>query len=64
MKRLFRSRKDRMVSGVLGGVAEYLGIDSTVVRMLFVLGLFFSVFTLSFVYLAAIFIMPDEGEIR
>lgn len=64
MKRLYRSSRNRMVSGVLGGVAEYFAIDATVVRMLFVLGLFVSVFTLSFVYLAAIFIMPDEGDIR
>lgn len=64
MKRLYRSRKDRMISGVLGGFAAYFAIDATVVRMLFVLGLFFSAFTLAFVYLAAIFIMPEEGEIR
>jgi phage shock protein C len=62
MKRLYRSSSDRMVSGVLGGIAAYLNVDSAVVRLLFVLGLFFTVFTLAFGYIAAVFIMPDERE--
>lgn len=33
-KRLLRSRSDRMIAGVCGGVADYLGIDSTLVRIL------------------------------
>lgn len=64
MKRLYRSTKDRMVAGVLSGIAEYFAIDPTIVRLLFVIGLFFSVFTLAFVYLAAVFIIPNEGEMR
>jgi phage shock protein PspC (stress-responsive transcriptional regulator) len=36
-KRLYRSRDDRMVAGVAGGMAEYLGIDPTIVRILWVL---------------------------
>jgi len=32
-KRLLRSRVDRKVAGVCGGIAEYLEIDSTVVRL-------------------------------
>ncbi|HEX9116593.1 MAG TPA: PspC domain-containing protein, partial [Anaerolineae bacterium] len=35
--RLYRSRKDHMVAGVCGGLGEYLGIDSTLVRLFFVL---------------------------
>ena len=33
-KRLYRSRSNRMVAGVCAGVAEYFGIDPTVVRVL------------------------------
>lgn len=40
MKRLYRSRDDRMIAGVLGGLGEYLGIDPTIVRLLWVLGTF------------------------
>ncbi len=35
-KKLYRSRNDRMVAGVAGGLAEYFGIDPTIVRLAFV----------------------------
>jgi Putative stress-responsive transcriptional regulator len=36
-KKLYRSRTDSKVAGVCGGLAEYFGIDSTLVRVIFVL---------------------------
>ncbi len=36
-KRLYRSRTDRMIAGVAGGMAEYLDIDPTLVRLLWAL---------------------------
>jgi len=36
-KKLYRSRKDYMIAGVCGGIAEYFDIDSTLVRLLAVL---------------------------
>jgi len=36
-KRLFRSKSNRIIAGVCGGVGEYFGIDPTVVRLLWVL---------------------------
>jgi phage shock protein C len=36
-KRLHRSKSDRFISGVCGGIAEYFGIDSNVVRIIFVI---------------------------
>lgn len=36
-KKLYRSKKDQIIGGVCGGVAEYFGIDSTLVRLAFVL---------------------------
>ena len=35
-KKLFRSKKDRMLGGVAGGLAEYFSVDPTLVRLLFV----------------------------
>ncbi len=35
-KRLYRSRTDRQIAGVAGGLAEYLGIDPTLVRLGFI----------------------------
>ena len=36
-KRLYRSRNERMLFGVCGGIGEYFDIDATVIRILFVL---------------------------
>ena len=36
-KRLYRSKGDRMLCGVCGGIAEYFGIDPTLVRLAWVL---------------------------
>lgn len=33
-KRLYRSKKDRMIAGVCGGIAEYFGIDPVLVRLI------------------------------
>lgn len=37
MKRLYRSRNNRMLAGVCGGIAEYSDVDPTVVRLLWLL---------------------------
>jgi len=39
-KRLYRSLTNRMIGGVCGGIAEYFGIDPTIVRILFVVAVF------------------------
>ncbi len=62
-KRLTRSIRDRKVAGVLGGIAEYFNIDSTIVRLAFVILLITSFFTLTLIYLLAVFIMPNDGEV-
>ncbi len=36
-KRLYRSRNQRMISGVCGGIAEYFNVDPTVIRLIAVL---------------------------
>ncbi|MEJ1319778.1 PspC domain-containing protein [Latilactobacillus sakei] len=44
-KRLYKSRDNRMISGVMGGIAEYFNVDATLVRVLYCL---FSIFSASF----------------
>ena len=39
-KKLYRSRIDRMIAGVCGGLAKYFDIDPTIVRVLFVVSIF------------------------
>jgi phage shock protein C len=36
-KKLTRSSNDRMIAGICGGLGQYLGLDSTIVRLIFVL---------------------------
>ena len=36
-KKLFRSKKDRFLAGICAGIGEYLGVDPTIVRVVFVL---------------------------
>jgi phage shock protein C len=35
-RKLYRSRSNRQVAGVCGGLAQYFGIDATLIRVLFV----------------------------
>jgi len=58
-KRLVRSRDDRWVSGVCGGVAEYLGIDANLVRLVVVLGTIFGLGSLFVAYVVAWILMPE-----
>ena len=59
MKKLTKSRNDRMVSGVLGGIAEYFNIDSTLVRIIFVVALLFGVGSPIFLYILLAILMPE-----
>ena len=58
-RRLTRSRYDRKVAGVCGGIGEYLGIDPTVIRILFVVGFFMGGQGLLLYIILALF-MPEE----
>jgi phage shock protein C len=62
-KKLYRSTRNRMLGGVIGGLADYTGIDASLLRILTVLGFILGVGTLGFIYLAWIFIVPNEGDV-
>lgn len=58
-KRLYKSRNDRKISGVCGGIADYFGIDPTLVRLGWVL------FSLAYgsgiiAYIIFALVMPEE----
>jgi phage shock protein C len=61
-KQLVRPRKGRMVAGVCAGVAEYLGVDANIVRVVFAALTIFSVGAGALVYLVAWAVVPEEGE--
>ncbi|HXX63967.1 MAG TPA: PspC domain-containing protein [Bacteroidota bacterium] len=61
MKRLFLSDTDKKIAGVCGGLAEYLGTDSTIVRLVVVaLSIFTAVIPALFVYVLAWMIVPRK----
>jgi phage shock protein PspC (stress-responsive transcriptional regulator) len=61
--KLRRSSSDKMIAGVIGGIARYFGFDSTTARILYVI---LSVISVAFpgilVYVLLWVIMPPEGD--
>jgi len=58
-KTLTRSKSDRMIAGVCAGLADYLNIDPTVVRLLFVLGFFLAGPGIIIAYLIMAIVTPE-----
>lgn len=59
-RQLKRSRMNRMVCGVCGGLGEYLNVDPTVIRILWVFCSLASLGMGIVVYMVAAVIMPEE----
>jgi len=60
-KKLYKSRKNKVLAGIIGGLSEYLDVDSTLLRLGW-LFIFIStgIFPGLLVYLIAIFIVPKK----
>ena len=58
-RRLYRCRHDRQLAGVASGMAEYLGMDPTIVRILWILSVFFGGFSI-LVYIVLAIVIPLE----
>jgi len=58
--KLFRSRTDKYIAGVCGGLSKYLGISSTAIRIIFVAALFLGYGSFFLVYIAMAIVMPKE----
>lgn len=60
-KRLYRSRSNRVLQGVLGGIGEYFEIDPTLIRLIFiVITLATALVPCIIGYFLAYLIMPEE----
>lgn len=59
MRTLYRSRKNRVIAGVCGGLGEYLDIDPAIIRIVWILLTFLGGMSIV-VYLLAWVILPDE----
>jgi len=61
MKRLYKSVKEKKISGVCGGIAEYFGIDPSLVRLGWLLVTIFSaLFGGILAYIIAAMVLPSE----
>lgn len=58
--RLMKSRTDKKIAGVCGGLAKHLGISATIIRLLFVAAIILGWGSFILVYIALAFVMPKE----
>ena len=58
-RKLYRSRTERMIGGVCGGIGEYFSIDPTLVRLLFVIGTLFGGPIGPIAYLIFLIVVPE-----
>lgn len=64
IKRLYRSRKDKVLGGVCGGIAEYLSVDPVVVRLVGAIVVLISMGMGILAYLIAWIIIPEEPSLK
>lgn len=60
-KKLYRSRTERMIGGVCGGLGQYFNIDPTLVRLIFVL-LFLTGSAGFWIYIILLIVIPEEPQ--
>lgn len=64
MKKLYRSRTNRVIAGVVGGLSDYFAVDAVVLRLLVVVStLVTGVFPVVITYILAIFIVPEQPSV-
>ncbi len=63
-KQLTRSTTNRMIAGICAGLGDYMNIDPTVVRLLFVLGFFLTGPGILIAYLIMAIIVPEPALVQ
>lgn len=63
MTKIYRSRDDRVVFGVCGGLAKYFGVDSTILRLIFIVATLFHGSGI-LLYIILTIIMPEEKGVE
>lgn len=58
-RKLYRSKVDRKIAGICGGLGEYVNIDPTVMRILFIAGFFLTGMLMFWIYLVMWIVIPD-----
>ena len=60
-KKLYRSRNDKKLCGVCGGLADYFGLDVNIIRVAAIVSVFFGGLGLV-AYIVAAFLIPEQGD--
>ena len=61
-KKLYRSKKERMIAGVCGGIGEYLNADPTIVRLIWAFATIITAGLGIIAYAVAWIIVPEKGK--
>ncbi|SHJ83818.1 PspC domain-containing protein [Tepidibacter formicigenes] len=62
-KKIYRSRKDKVLGGVCGGIAEYFGVDPALIRILWIIS-FFTIGLGFLAYIVCIVIIPENPNVE
>lgn len=62
-KKLYRSKTNRMIGGVCGGLGEYFDVDPTIIRLLWVV-IFFMGGSGILIYIIFWIVLPEEDEVK
>lgn len=62
-KRLYRSKSERMISDVCGGIGVYFDVDPTIIRLAWIIASFCAGGGI-FAYIIALIVIPSEKKIR
>lgn len=62
-RKLFRSTTDKQIAGICGGLGEYVNVDPTVMRILFVTGFFLTGSLVFWLYLVMWIVIPEAPTI-
>ncbi len=64
MKKLYRSRTNVIISGILGGVGEYSDVDPVVVRIIFLVAFFVTgIIPMTFLYILMHIVVPQTPDV-
>ena len=62
-KKLYRSNENKVIAGVLGGIADYFDIDPVLVRLLYLMATLFTGVAPGIIcYVIAIFVVPNASR--
>jgi phage shock protein C len=59
-RKLYRSVNNRMIAGVCAGLAEFFGVDPTVIRLLFAAGALLGFGSFILIYIVMFIVVPEE----